>query len=198
MGAKVTADPVNKIIQVDLAPVLSGGEMVVDLDVQADLYSDLKEDWIADLNLSKYLFPMTAVGGNPLPGSKALGSTFFLDPTWKIRPYEGNHTFRVSGNLFSDDGTSPFTGTVGAYQVLLTQSVSSLVSTVITSTATVSAQDIANAVWSVPDAQKLLEDVLGDAEIRGDDLHVTIRKRSDGTISHEFDISADKRRRTPV
>lgn len=61
-----------------------------------------------------------------------------------------------------------------------------------------SAQDNSDAVWSTDDALKLMEEILGYAEISSDDLHVTIRKRSDNTISHEFDISADKRIRTPV
>lgn len=124
MAAKVTFDEVNKIVQVTLAPDAEG---VVSLDVKIDLYSDGKEDWLVNPNLRKRRFPITAVGGNPLPGSKSLGSTFFLDSDWKIRPYEGSHIFRVNGNLYSPDGTSPFTPTVGSYNIFLEQQVSSLV-----------------------------------------------------------------------
>ena len=123
MGEKVTFNPYTRIIQVDLAPT----DGVVALDVKADLYSDGKEDWRADNTLNKLTFPIRVVGGQPLPGSKALGATFFLAPDWKIRPYEASHTFRVNGNLYSDDGTSPFISTVGAYNVFLEQQVSSLV-----------------------------------------------------------------------
>jgi hypothetical protein len=58
--------------------------------------------------------------------------------------------------------------------------------------------DISAAVWGTDDAKKLLEENLGSAIVSPDDLRVTIRKRSDGSISHEFDISPDKKARTPV
>ena len=70
---------------------------------------------------------MEAVGGNPLPGSKSLGSTFFLANDWKIKPYEANHVFRVDGNLYAPDGTSPFIQTDGVFNIFLEQQVSSLV-----------------------------------------------------------------------
>jgi len=123
MGQKVTFNPVTKIIQVDLAPV--GG--VVELDVKIDLYSDGKEDWRSTASLFKYRFPIRAVGGDPLPGSKSLGSTFFLDPGWSIRPYEGDHRMIVNGNLYKEDGSSPFTTTTGTWNILIESVVSSLV-----------------------------------------------------------------------
>lgn len=123
MGNKVTFDGVNRIIQITEAP--SNG--VVEIDVKIDIYSDGKEDWLADAALSKLKFPVSAIGGNPLPGSRALGTTFFLDPSWKIRPYEASHTLRVNGNLYSPDGVSPFVTTLGTYNVFLEQQVSSLV-----------------------------------------------------------------------
>lgn len=123
MGSKVTFDPTTRIIQVDQAPV----DGVVDLDVKIDLYSDGKEDWVSEANLIPYPFPIRSVGGDPLPGDKALGATFFLDSTWKIRPYEGSHVLNVNGNLYSEDGTSPFTPTIGSYNVTIISAVSSLV-----------------------------------------------------------------------
>ena len=126
MAAKVTFDPVTKIISVTQTPVLEGAEYVVDLDVKVDLYSDGKEDWIADSSLRKLKFPISAIGGDALPGGKFLGSTFFLDSEWKIRPYEATHRLRVNGNLYSPDGTSPFVVTLGAYNVFLEQSLSQL------------------------------------------------------------------------
>lgn len=123
MGSKVTFDPTTRIIQVDQAPV----DGVVNLDVKVDLYSDGKEDWVSEANLITYPYPIRSVGGDPLPGDKALGATFFLDSTWKIRPYEGSHVLNVNGNLYSEDGTSPFTPTVGSYNVTIISAVSSLV-----------------------------------------------------------------------
>lgn len=127
MGLKVTADPFTRLIQVTLAPVLENGDMVVDLDIQEDIYSDLKEDWVSNEILRKLKFPVRAVGGDPLPGSKVLGDTYFLASDWKIAPYEGSHRFRVNGNFYSEDGTSPFRTTVGNYNLFLEQTVSSLV-----------------------------------------------------------------------
>lgn len=127
MGQKVTFDTYNKIIQIDVAPVLINGEWVIELDVKIDIYSDGKEDWVTSELLRRRTFPIKAVGGNPLPGSKELGSSFFLASDWKIQPYPTNHIFRVNGNLYSEDGTSPFTPASGSFNVFLEQQVSSLV-----------------------------------------------------------------------
>ncbi len=127
MAAKVTFDAINKIIQVTIAPV--GG--VVTLDVKIDIYSDGKEDWLASSVLSKRKFPVRAVGGDALPGSKTLGSTFFLLYGWKIRPYESSHTLYINGNLYSEDGSSPYTSTVGTFNIAIVSSVSSLVDSTI-------------------------------------------------------------------
>lgn len=131
MAVKVSFDPVNKIIQVIQAPELVDGDWVVDIDVKVDIYSDGKEDWVNSGYLSGFAFPLRSVGGEPLPGSKALGSTFFLDYGWRIRPYEGNHVFKVGGNLYTDTGASPFVTTVGTHNVMIIQTVSSLVDSTI-------------------------------------------------------------------
>lgn len=127
MGNKVTFDGVNKIVQVTQAPSLVGGEWIVDLDVKVDVYSDGKEDWLADSTLNKLRYPVEAIGGQPLPGSKALGTTYFLNYGWRIRPYEASHTLNVNGNLYTPEGESPFVPTVGTYNVFVIQQVSSLV-----------------------------------------------------------------------
>lgn len=58
--------------------------------------------------------------------------------------------------------------------------------------------DIPTAVWGTDDARKPLEEHPGSAIVSSDNLRVIIKKRSDGSISHEFDISADGRSRTPA
>lgn len=123
MAAKVTFNPTTKIITVTQAPV--GG--IVSVDVKIDLYSDGKEDWKSDANLTKFRFPIRAVGGDPLPGNKFLGSTFFLLYGWKIRPYEASHTMNVNGNLYTEDGSSPYVSTIGTFNIAIVSSVSSLV-----------------------------------------------------------------------
>jgi len=124
MGAKVTFNELTKIIEIDEVP---DGNGEVFIDVKADLYSDGKEDWVANENLRKFQFPISAVGGNPLPGEKALGSTFFLNSDWKIRPYNTSHRLTINGNFYSQDGTDPFLDTLGTHTVRIMQQVSSLV-----------------------------------------------------------------------
>jgi len=125
--AKLSIDTVTRIISVISTPVLVGNEYVVELDIQIDLYSDLKEVWLANEDLRKLRFPLRAVGGDPLPGSKVLGDTYFLRSDWKIRVYEGNHRFAVNGNFYSEDGTSPFIPPIGSYTVFMEHQVSNLV-----------------------------------------------------------------------
>jgi hypothetical protein len=61
-----------------------------------------------------------------------LGLTYFLLNGWKIRPYEATHVFSVNGNLYSEDGTSPFLPTIGGYNVTIISSVSNLVEAIST------------------------------------------------------------------
>jgi len=147
MGQKVSFDEINKIINITVAPDANGD---INIDVKEDLYSDGKEDWVANENLRRFQFPITAVGGNPLPGGAALGTTFFLASDWKIRPYDANHRLTIDGNLYATDGSDPFLNTIGNYTVRIMQKVSSLVDGV---------QDtsIAGAVWD-----SKLEDYTGE------------------------------------
>lgn len=124
MGEKVSFDEINKIINVTIAPDVDGE---IFIDVKTDLYSDGKEDWVNNENLRKFRFPIAAVGGNPLPGEKALGATFFLSSDWKIRPYNTSHRMTINGNLYAEDGSDPFLDTIGTHTVRIMQQVSSLV-----------------------------------------------------------------------
>lgn len=118
-------DGPNKIIQIIEPPV--GGYL--DIGIPEHVYEEWK-DWMMESDNSKYLQAMYSLGGEPLPGGLKLGSTFFLINGWKIRPYEYTHTLRVEGNLFCDDGTSPFVPTVGTYNVQVIMSVSNLTTAV--------------------------------------------------------------------
>jgi len=145
MATKVTFDPVNKIIQVTLAPT-SG---IVNLDVKTDIYSDGKEDWLSSSTLSKYRFPIRVVGGNSLPGNRSLGSTFFLQYGWKIRAYGSDHTLNINGNLYSEDGSSPYTSVLGSFNVSIINLVSSIVDSISTTGGgSVDSTAISSAVWA--------------------------------------------------
>lgn len=107
----------NKIIQI--------GDGITAIAVN-DLYVGWKE-WVISANNSVFQQAFRFVGGDPLPGSKKLGTTYFLMNGWKIRPYSGNHTLAVDGNLYTEDGSSPYVMAVGQFSVMIINSVSSLV-----------------------------------------------------------------------
>jgi hypothetical protein len=122
MGSKATFDPLTRIITLTEAPDSNGDVL---LDIKVDLYSDGKEDWVADESLRRLIFPLSAVGGNPIPGG-ALGSSFFIRADWKIRPYNADHRLLVEGNLYAADESDPFLETEGDYTVKVVQKVSAL------------------------------------------------------------------------
>ena len=102
---KVTFDGPNKLILIN-----SG---ITTLDIKTDVYSAWKE-WIiilGELGLhdenAGFLEAMAAIGGEPTP-TGAIGSTFFLQNTWKLKPYPGSYRLTVNGNLFSEDGSNPY------------------------------------------------------------------------------------------
>ncbi len=131
MGVHVDYDRDKRIIYVTTAPTLTDGDWVVDLDIKTDVYSDGKEDWLGNDDLNKFYFPVRSVGGDDLPGEKSLGATFFLDSGWKLKPYEADHIFKVNGNFYSEDGTSPFVSTSGIYNIMVINTVSSLVDSIV-------------------------------------------------------------------
>jgi hypothetical protein len=115
---KVTFDGENKIIFVN--------EGELDIDARRDLYSNWKEWSIVRDNL-KFPAAMRVVGGDPLPGGDALGSTFFLINGWRIQPWSGNHTEVFNGNLYSDDFDDFFNPADPIASVVIRQTVSNLV-----------------------------------------------------------------------
>lgn len=118
----VTFDGPNKIIIMD--------NNITDITVK-EIYSEWK-DWVLLSDNSKYLEAMRVVGGDPITDIISLGSTFFLSNGWKIRPYEGNHTLNIEGNLFTDDGLTPFVQSIGNYNILISMNRSNLIDTVST------------------------------------------------------------------
>ncbi len=113
-----TFDGVNKIISFDI--------LTIYLDVR-DMWSRYS-DWLAASGSNRqYLPAMRTVGGDALPGSKQLGITYFMLNGWKVRPFSADHVFTVNGNIYSEDGSSPFTSAIGAYNVTIINTVSNLV-----------------------------------------------------------------------
>lgn len=125
MGVHATFDPPNKLITLHDAPVGGFGSV----DVQVDLYSDAKEDWLANPSFRKFTFPFRVIGGDDLGGGVKAGAYYFLrnDLGWRIRPYEADHELTITGNLYPNDiGLPVFVPTLGAYNVATRLSTSSL------------------------------------------------------------------------
>jgi hypothetical protein len=142
--SKVTFNGVNKLILVN--------NSITELDVKTDIYSEWKSWSLIGDNL-KYLPAISCIGGDPIGGANYLGSTFFLENAWKIKPYSWNHTLTITGNLFTRDQSSPFVSCDGSFNVLISMSRSNLVDTISTGGSSTSSGDIdydriTNSVWN--------------------------------------------------
>lgn len=115
MAAYLGYDTDKRIIYVTKAPVNG----VVTLDVQIDIYSDMKEDWRSDSNLGKLKFPLfKPVGGNVIRPGTAISPFYFLKYGWYMRPYEADHTlYLINGYLLYEGGLDPWMKTIGGYTV---------------------------------------------------------------------------------
>lgn len=119
-GQKVTFDGPNKLILIN--------EGITDIDFREDVYSNWKEWTLVDSYVNaKYEQALSVVGGDPLPGQRILGSTFFLENGWKIRSWEGEHILTITGNVFSRDGTDPVIPTLKDFKVTVNFNTSTLV-----------------------------------------------------------------------
>jgi len=124
---KVTFDGINKIILVN--------EGITELDFRVDVYSGWKE-WVTDPNQtnSRYLEALSVIGGDPLPGDRVLGTTFFLENGWRMRTWEGDHELTVTGNVFTRTGVSAFVPTLESWTITINLNTSTLVETIETGT----------------------------------------------------------------
>ena len=57
-------------------------------------------------------------GGDSLGGGLYIPPYFFLQAGWKVRPMEADHQLSITGNLFTEDGSSPIVNTLGNYNVI--------------------------------------------------------------------------------
>jgi len=139
MAAKVTFDGDNRLI------IVNFGETT--LDAKVDLYSDWKE-WVLTSNNSKYPIAFIAVGGDTISSGAYLGTTYFLENGWRIRPYEGSHQLTITGNVYTrEEGGQPVIPTVGNYQVLINMARSNLIDAISTGGGSVDSNEVAEAVW---------------------------------------------------
>lgn len=111
----ISFDGPNKLISLSL------GTTSLDL---TNLWSRAVDWWLTSDN-SKYIFPMTQVGGDSIDA--AAGTTipfyFFLQSGWKIKPQEASHTLAVTkGVILVQGGGDPFVNTTGSYVVRINYS----------------------------------------------------------------------------
>jgi hypothetical protein len=109
MASKFTYDTANKLF------VLNAG--VITLDLRSEFYAWVKNDWKDDPSLTKFKFPILAIGGQDIGGSQSIAPYYQLRFGWKIRPQEADHILTVAGNLITDDGSDPFVSTIGDFNV---------------------------------------------------------------------------------
>jgi len=100
---QVSADPNTRIITFVAAPV----DGLVSVDVAAQIYSQLKLDWLSSSSLQKLKFPLRPVGGDPISATELIGKYVFLanDDGWRLQPYDANHQLSLVGNIFPEDPT---------------------------------------------------------------------------------------------
>lgn len=153
--SKVTFDGINKLIIVD--------NLITELDVRTDLYSDWKE-WILQSDNIKYLPALSAIGGDLISTGVYVGTTYFLENGWRIRPYEGNHQLTIVGNLYTrESGQSPVIPTIGSYNVLVSMFRSNLVDTISTGGGSApTPEQNASAVWNYNTSQSFDNNTFGN------------------------------------
>lgn len=103
MGASVVADPDTRIISFVQTPV--DGQLTV--DVAANIYSELKDDWLVSGSLNKLIFPLRPVGGDPISPTQTIGKYVFLanDTGWRLQPFDANHELSLVGNIYPEEAT---------------------------------------------------------------------------------------------
>jgi len=83
------------------------------IDIKTDVYSAWKE-WVQDADNAKWPQAISVVGGDPITDTLSLGSTFFLENGWRIKPWEGNYLLTVNGNLYTREaGENPIISVSG-------------------------------------------------------------------------------------
>lgn len=95
MASKVTINTATKIIKMN-----SG---VTSVNVRIDLYSDIKEDWLANANLSRLQFPFIVSGGDSIGGGQVSPSYFFLRFPWTLETSGTGDNVVIETNLYAFD-----------------------------------------------------------------------------------------------
>lgn len=147
---KVTFDGPNKLI------LVNQGE--TDINVRVDIYSNWKEWTMQQGTIPNSAYPeaITAIGGDPITASVAVGITYFLENGWRIKMWEGSHQLIVNGNLYTREiGGDPYIEPDGNYKVTIVSTRSNLVDLITPQVALTSgdiaavAANTAEQVWEI-------------------------------------------------
>lgn len=140
MADVVTFDPDNlRIIEIDTSQAVNVLDAV-------EVYSEWKDWLLADMSRAGYPPAFSEVAGDPITGTESLGTVFFLENRWRIRPAEYNHKLQIDGDMFTrEPGESIFVPTLGSFQVHMETKVSRLFSATTVGVGT--AAQVADAVW---------------------------------------------------
>lgn len=104
--ANVYANPNTRTVYLDEPPV----DGVVTLDVVTDIYSQLKDDWLASEVLFKLRFPFRSFGD--LAGvNRQIGPYVFFDNVsgWRLKPYDADYELYLAGNLIGESAVQQLT-----------------------------------------------------------------------------------------
>ena len=145
MADKVTFNGVTKLV------VIKNG--ITSIDFQRDVYSTWKE-WKFEITASspnsKFFQAIRTTGGDPTIGSGAIAPYFFFFNGCRMRPFEGNHTLYVEGNVAVDESSD-------RYIVPTTGSNTVLVNTIFSNNATVLTVQVGSGLSS--DEQTKLDEL---------------------------------------
>ena len=140
-----------------------------------DLYSRWK-DWLLLSDNIKYYQAFRYVGGDPTVGSDSLGITYFLTNGWRIQPFSANHRLQVAGNLFTNEGDSPFELVSGSFQVQVENKVSNLTDSTVVGLGDISSSieniqtDVTYISASIGPIGDEVSDISGSLTVIGDEV----------------------------
>lgn len=146
--AKFTVDIELKLVHIDAG--------VTSLDVQIDLYSDLKLWFKTGSNSGSVDFPIRTIGGDPTSGSQKAGDIYFMQNGWRV-VYDPTETV-VIGALYSDDFVTPWLQVI-TLKTVFPAVVSSLVTALTVPTSQENA-DAVSAILNVPSVDEIWQKVV--------------------------------------
>jgi hypothetical protein len=136
----ITFDANNKIIQLD-SFLVSEREILT-----------AYVDWSVLDDHLKYGVVIDQTGG-----VAPIALYLFLNDGWKVRPLESDGITTITGNLLTDDGSSPISATLGNFNVLVNLETPVLAAAIeVSGGTTLTANAIASAVWANANAVDLI------------------------------------------